>query len=86
MNTLDDLAKDALGSAGSVEERMVNLQRSKQALADSDPGLATALRSAGARAEVVAVPGESHGSLNKGLGEAGDFATQRIDRFLGGLR
>ena len=35
---------------------------------------------------VVAVPGESHGSLNKGLGETGDFATGEVDRFLAALR
>jgi len=49
-------------------------------------GLADALNRAGASATVVAVPGESHGSLNKGLGEAGDFATQQIERFLVGAR
>lgn len=47
-------------------------------------GLAEALNRAGASAEVVAVPGESHGSLNKGLGETSDFATGQIDRFLAG--
>jgi acetyl esterase/lipase len=47
--------------------------------------LAAALNAAGAQAKVVPVPGESHGSLNKGLGEAGDFATAEIDRFLGSL-
>ena len=45
-------------------------------------GLADALNRAGASATVVAVPGESHGSLNKGLGEEGDFATAEVDRFL----
>ena len=49
-------------------------------------GLAEALNRSGASATVVAVPGESHGSLNKGLGEAGDFATQRIEPFLAGSR
>lgn len=49
-------------------------------------GLAAALRPAGALAKVVAVPGESHASLNKGLGEDGDFATGEVDRFLAGLR
>lgn len=49
-------------------------------------GLADALGRAGASATVVAVPGESHGSLNKGLGEAGDFATEQVERFLAGLR
>lgn len=48
--------------------------------------LAAGLRNAGASTWVVAVPGESHGSLNKGLGEAGDFATAEVDRFLAGLR
>jgi acetyl esterase/lipase len=45
-------------------------------------GLADALKSAGASAIVIAVPDESHGSLNKGLGEAGDFATEQVESFL----
>jgi acetyl esterase/lipase len=49
-------------------------------------GLADALSRAGASATVVAVPGESHGSLNKGLGEGGDFATGQIETFLARLR
>ena len=48
--------------------------------------LAAGLRAAGASTRVVAVPGESHSSLNKGLGEAGDFATAEVDRFLKALR
>jgi acetyl esterase/lipase len=47
--------------------------------------LAAALSKAGANARVVPVPGESHGSLNKGLGEDGDFATGEVDRFVAGL-
>jgi acetyl esterase/lipase len=49
-------------------------------------GLADALNRAGASASVVAVPDESHGSLNKGLGEAGDFATEQVEGFLAGAR
>ncbi len=49
-------------------------------------GLAAALRPAGAVASVVAVPGESHASLNKGLGEEGDFATGEVDKFLAAIR
>ncbi|MEO8141774.1 MAG: alpha/beta hydrolase [Sphingomicrobium sp.] len=49
-------------------------------------GLAAALSQAGAVATVVAVPGESHSSLNKGLGEASDFATGHVDNFLARLR
>lgn len=49
-------------------------------------GLADALSRAGASARVVAVPGESHGSLNKGLGESGDFATEQVERFLSATR
>lgn len=49
-------------------------------------GLAAALRRAGTTASVVAVPGESHGSLNRGLGEQGDFATAEVDRFLAAVR
>ncbi|GAA4724636.1 alpha/beta hydrolase [Sphingomonas lutea] len=48
-------------------------------------GLAAALSRAGAKADVVPVPNESHGSLNRGLGEAGDFATARVDAFLAAL-
>ena len=44
--------------------------------------LAAGLSRAGASTLVVAVPGESHGSLNKGLGEAGNFATEQVDKFL----
>jgi hypothetical protein len=40
----------------------------------------------GAKAIVVAVPDESHGSLNKGLGQVGDFATQQVEGFLEGAR
>lgn len=47
-------------------------------------GLADALNRAGASASVIAVPDESHGSLNKGLGESGDFATEQVARFLAG--
>ena len=49
-------------------------------------GLADALNRSGAGATVVAVPGESHGSLNKGLGESGDFATGQVEAFLAGLQ
>ena len=49
-------------------------------------GLAAGLSRAGASTLVVSVPGESHGSLNKGLGDAGDFATGEVDRFLAALR
>jgi acetyl esterase/lipase len=49
-------------------------------------GLADALTKTGASATVVAVPDESHGSLNKGLGEVGDFATEQVERFLAGAR
>lgn len=49
-------------------------------------GLADALRRAGGSATVVPVPGESHGSLNKGLGEAGDLATEQVERFLAETR
>ena len=47
--------------------------------------LAAALRPAGASARVVPVPGESHSTLNKGLGEESDFATGQVDRFLAAL-
>ena len=61
------------------------IERRKDSQAQSKD-LADALNRAGASATVVAVPGESHGSLNKGLGEAGDFATEQIERFLAGPR
>ena len=49
-------------------------------------GLADALSRAGASATVFAITDESHGSLNKGLGEAGDVATEQVERFLAGIR
>ena len=64
---------------------MLPIDRRDDSKAQSE-GLAAALRPAGALAKVVAVPGESHSSLNKGLGEAGDFATGEVDKFLAGLR
>ena len=48
--------------------------------------LADALNRSGASATVVAVSGENHGSLNKGLGETGDFATEQVAAFLAGTR
>lgn len=57
------------------------IERRADSIAQSR-ALAAALNKAGARATVAPVPGESHGSLNKGLGEAGDFATSKIDAFL----
>ncbi|HEU4498889.1 MAG TPA: alpha/beta hydrolase [Sphingomicrobium sp.] len=57
------------------------VERRRDSQAQSQ-GLADALNRAGARASVVAVPGESHGSLNKGLGEAGNFATEQVGQFL----
>jgi acetyl esterase/lipase len=57
------------------------IQRRADSQAQSK-GLADALNNAGAKATVVAVPDESHGSLNKGLGQAGDFATQQVEGFL----
>jgi len=47
--------------------------------------LAAGLIKAGAKASVIAVRGESHGSLNQGFGEAGDFATAKVDAFLTAL-
>jgi len=61
------------------------IERRRDSQAQSK-GLADALNRAGASATVVAVPGESHGSLNKGLGEAGDFATEQAEKFLAGAR
>ncbi|MEO7814227.1 MAG: alpha/beta hydrolase [Sphingomicrobium sp.] len=48
--------------------------------------LAAALRPAGATTVVIPVPGESHATLNKGLGEEGDFATAKVDQFLATIR
>ena len=48
--------------------------------------LAAALVKAGDRATVVSVPEKSHRALNMGLGQAGDFATGEVDRFLAALR
>lgn len=49
-------------------------------------GLAAALAGAGAQAAVYPVPGEGHASLNKGLGENGDFATEKVEAFLSSVR
>ena len=60
-----------------------------QSRADSQAqsrALADALRKAGASAVVAAVPGETHGSLNKGLGEKDDFASREVERFLETVR
>jgi acetyl esterase/lipase len=57
------------------------IERRRDSQAQSK-GLADALNRAGASATVIAIPDESHGSLNKGLGEAGDFATGQVERFL----
>jgi len=56
-------------------ERRADSQSQSKALAD-------ALGKAGASATMAVVPGESHGSLNKGLGEDGDFATEQVEQFL----
>lgn len=64
---------------------MLPIDRRADSKAQSE-GLASALRPAGASARVVAVSGESHRSLNRGLGEEGDFATGEVDRFLAALR
>lgn len=61
------------------------IERRQDSQAQSQ-GLAEALNRAGASAKVVAVPGESHASLNKGLGGTGDFATEQIQKFLGSAR
>ncbi len=64
---------------------MLPIDRRDDSKAQSE-ALARALRLAGASATVLAVPGESHSSLNKGLGEPEDFATREVDGFLAGLR
>jgi hypothetical protein len=61
-----------------IERRQDSQEQSK--------GLADALNRAGASATVIIVPNESHGSLNKGLGEVGDFATEQVERFLADAR
>jgi arylformamidase len=48
--------------------------------------LADALMKAGASANVTPIEGESHATLNRGLGEAGDTATRYVEDFLKGLR
>jgi arylformamidase len=69
-------------SAPNVQRWLIlPIERRQDSQAQSK-GLAEALNRAGASATVVTVPGESHGSLNKGLGETGDFATEQVGRFL----
>jgi arylformamidase len=72
-------------AAPNVERWLIlPIERRQDSQAQSK-GLADALNRAGASASVVAVPDESHGSLNKGLGETGDFATGLVERFLAGV-
>lgn len=47
--------------------------------------LAAALNASGSKATVAPVDGESHASLNRGFGEAGDVATGLVDDFLAKL-
>ena len=61
-----------------IERRADSKEQSK--------ALAGALTKAGSSAVVAVVPGESHGSLNKGLGGEGDFATKEVERFLAAIR
>ena len=61
------------------------IQRRADSTAQSQ-ALADGLRAGGASVTLVAVPGESHATLNKGLGEEGDFATGQVDRFLAAQR
>ena len=61
----------------------IERRRDSQAQSKGWPPRSTA---PGASATVVAVPSESHGSLNKGLGEAGDFATRQVEQFLAATR
>lgn len=49
-------------------------------------GLAAALGGAGAKAQVAVIAGETHGSLNKGLGDPGDEATAKVEAFLASVR
>lgn len=61
-----------------IEKRPDSMEQSQ--------GLAAALGKAGAHAKVVPVFDKTHGSLNKELGESGDFATGEVDRFLATTR
>lgn len=47
--------------------------------------LAEKLEPTGAKATAVAVPDTDHGRLNRELGSEGDWATDRVDEFLGSL-
>jgi acetyl esterase/lipase len=73
-------------AAPNVARWLILPVQSRQDSQAQSQGLAEALRRAGGSATVVAVPGESHGTLNKGLGEAGDFATEQIEKFLETVR
>ena len=48
--------------------------------------LATALRAAGTNVTLTPVPKATHMTLNRQLGESGDFATGEVERFLAGIR
>jgi len=49
-------------------------------------GFGKALVAAGARATVVAAPGETHGSINRGFGEPGDAEGERAAAFINLVR
>jgi acetyl esterase/lipase len=73
------------GAPNAAQWLILPIERRPDSQAQSQ-GLAAALTKAGAQAAVFAVPGESHGSLNKGLGENGDFATEKVEAFLAANR
>ncbi len=49
---------------------------------EQSQGLANALRAAGGQADVVAAPGETHRSINRGFGVAGDREGERAAMFI----
>lgn len=55
---------------------------SREDARDQSYGLANALRAAGGAAEVVSAPGETHRSINRGFGLAGDPEGERAARFI----
>jgi acetyl esterase/lipase len=73
------------GSPNAANWLILPIERRADSTAQSNR-LAEALRRGGSTAAVVPVPGESHTTLNRGLGEPDDFATAEVDRFLARLR
>lgn len=73
-------------AAPNVRKWLILPVSRRQDAVGQSTALAAALTAAGAKAAVSPVDGESHSTINRGFGEAGDVATARVDAFLDSLR